>query len=176
MRARNAIFFWILTSRMIPPMALAVPFFMFFSKLHLLDTHLALIIVYLSFNLALVIWIMRIFFDDVPLEIEEAARIDGCSTFECFWRISLPLVTPGLAATIILCWIMCWNEFLYALILTRKAAKTAPVAVTIFLRFIDVHWGTIAAGSTFIMIPILIFAFVVHKYLISGLVKGALKE
>jgi len=175
-RGKHVLQFWILTSRMIPPMALAVPFFMIFSKVRLLDTYLGLIIIYLTFNLALVIWIMKTFFDDVPLTLEESATIDGCSTFGCFWRISLPLVSPGLAATTIFCWIMSWNEFLYALVLTRRAAKTAPVAVTIFMRFIDIRWGTIAAGSTFIMLPIILFAIVVNKYLISGLVKGALKE
>ncbi len=176
MRGKHVLQFWILTSRMIPPMALAVPFFMIFSKTHLLDTYIGLIIIYLTFNLALVIWIMKTFFDDVPVTLEESATIDGCSTFGCFWRISLPLVSPGLAATTIFCWIMSWNEFLYALVLTRRAAKTAPVAVTIFMRFIDIRWGTIAAGSTFIMLPIILFAIVVNKYLISGLVKGALKE
>lgn len=176
MRGKHVLQFWILTSRMIPPMALAVPFFMIFSKTHLLDTYVGLIIIYLTFNLALVIWIMKTFFDDVPVTLEESATIDGCSTFGCFWRISLPLVSPGLAATTIFCWIMSWNEFLYALVLTRRAAKTAPVAVTIFMRFIDIRWGTIAAGSTFIMLPIILFAIVVNKYLISGLVKGALKE
>jgi len=170
------IYFWILTTRMIPPMALLVPFFFFFKELRLLDSHLALIIIYLTFNLALVVWIMRTFFDDVPLALEEAATIDGCSTWECFWRINLPLVSPGLAATTIFCWIMSWNEFIYALILTRRAAQTAPVAVTVFMRFIDIRWGTIAAGSTFIMLPIIIFSIVVNKYLIAGLVRGALKE
>jgi len=175
-QGKQTLYFWILTSRMIPPMALAVPFFMIFSRLRLLDTHIALIIIYLTFNLALVIWIMKTFFDDIPVSLEEVAVIDGCSTFSCFWKISLPLVSPGLAATTIFCWIMSWNEFLYALVLTRRAAKTAPVAVTVFMRFIDIRWGTIAAGSTFIMLPIIIFAIVVNKYLISGLVRGALKE
>jgi len=176
LRGAKFIYFWILTSRMIPPMALLVPFFLFFNQVHLLDSHLALIIIYLTFNLALVVWIMRTFFDDVPLSLEEAAVIDGCSTWRCFWKISLPLVSPGLAATTIFCWIMSWNEFLYALILTRRVAQTAPVAVTVFMRFIDIRWGTIAAGSTFIMLPIIIFSIVVNKYLIAGLVRGALKE
>jgi len=175
-QGKQTLYFWILTSRMIPPMALLVPFFMAFSKLRLLDTHIALIIIYLTFNLALVIWIMKTFFDDVPVSLEEAAVIDGCSTLGCFWKISLPLVSPGLAATTIFCWIMSWNEFLYALVLTRRVAKTAPVAVTVFMRFIDIRWGTIAAGSTFIMLPIIIFSIVVNKYLIAGLVRGALKE
>lgn len=174
-RYRNILAFWLLATRMAPPIALAMPFFLLYRDLKLLDTHIALIITYMSFNLSWVVWMMWSFFEEVPLELEEAASIDGCSRFMRFLKIALPIVGPGLAATAVLCWILAWNDFMFALILTRRVAKTAPVAITIFIRFEEIRWGVIAAGGATVMAPVILFSVIVRKYLVRGLAMGALK-
>jgi ABC-type glycerol-3-phosphate transport system permease component len=115
------------------------------------------------------------FFDDVPIELEEAAMIDGCSRLEALVRISLPLVIPGMAATAILAFLFCWNEFLYAVILTGREARTLPVIITSFMTNKSVLWGRIAASGTLVLVPVLIFALVAQRYLVRGLAKGAVK-
>jgi len=160
---------------MAPPITLAMPFFLIYRDLKLLDTHIALIIVYMTFNLSWVVWMMWSFFTDVPRELEEAGSIDGCSRFTSFLRIALPIVGPGLAATAVLCWVLAWNDFMFALILTRRVAKTAPVAITIFMRFEEIRWGTISAGGVTVMAPVVLFSMIVRKYLVRGLAMGAVK-
>lgn len=174
-RYRNILAFWLLATRMAPPIALAMPFFLLYRDLKLLDTHIALITTYMSFNLSWVVWMMWSFFEEVPLELEEAASIDGCSRFMRFSKVALPIVGPGLAATAVLCWILAWNDFMFALILTRRIAKTAPVAITIFIRFEEIRWGVIAAGGVTVMAPVILFSVIVRKYLVRGLAMGALK-
>jgi multiple sugar transport system permease protein len=126
---------WILASRMAPPIAYTVPFFLIYRHLGLLDTRTGLIIIYLTFNLSLVVWMMRAFFEGAPASLEEAAWIDGASIWQGFARIALPLAGPGLAATGILCFLFSWNDFFFALILTRTHAMTAPVAVVNFMNY-----------------------------------------
>ena len=174
-RYKHSLAFGLLATRMAPPITFAMPFFLIFKHMKLLDTHIALIIVYMTFNLSWVVWMMWSFFDEVPAEIEEAAAIDGCSRFRTFLSVSLPLVGPGLAATAVLCWVLAWSDFMYALVLTRRVAKTAPVAITIFMRFEEIRWGTIAAGGVTVMVPVLLFAIIVRKYLVRGLAMGAIK-
>jgi multiple sugar transport system permease protein len=118
----------ILASRMAPPIAFTIPYFLAYRHLGLQDTRVGLIIIYLTFNLSLVIWLMRSFFDTIPRSLEEAAWIDGASYWQSFTRIVLPMTGPGLAATAILCFLYSWNDFFFALILTRTEATTAPVA------------------------------------------------
>ena len=174
-KAISSIMFAILLVRMVPPMTLAFPFFLIYVRLGLIDTLIGITLVYLTFAIPMVIWMMKPFFEAVPLSIEEAAAIDGCSQFEVFRYIVLPLVSQGIIATAILTWTLSWNEFLFALILTRQNIKTAPVAITMFLRFEDVKWGSIAAAATLIATPVLIFSILVRKYLIRGLTEGAEK-
>ena len=166
---------WILASRMAPPIAFTIPYFLAYRHLELLDTRTGLILIYLTFNLSLVIWMMRPFFDQLPRSLEEAAWIDGASLWQGFVRIILPLSGPGLAATAILCFLFAWNDFFFALILTRTEAMTAPVAVVNFMNYEGWEWGRIAAGGTMVMLPVLIFSLVVRKYLVHGLTGGALK-
>ncbi|QPM69111.1 carbohydrate ABC transporter permease [Atribacter laminatus] len=168
--------FIILCIRMIPPMSLAVPFFTIFAKYRMIDTYLGLIIVYLTFTLPLIIWILKAFFDEVPQALEECAVLEGCSTFQVFRKISLPLISEATVAAAILSWIFSWNEFLFAMILTRESAKTAPVMITSFMKFEDLEWGLIAAASMIIAFPVVIFGIFVRRYLVSGLTSGALKE
>lgn len=176
MRARRKVAMWILITRMAPPIAFTIPFFLAFRVMNLLDTVTGLVIIYLTFDLALVIWTMRSFFESVPRSLEEAAWIDGAGVWQTFLRITLPLAAPGLATTAILCFILSWNDFFFALILTRTNAMTAPVAIVDFMQYEGWEWGKIAAGGTLVMLPVVLFTLVVRSYLIKGLMAGGIKE
>jgi multiple sugar transport system permease protein len=167
---------WILATRMAPPIAFTIPFFLAYRYLDLLDTTTGLVIVYLTFSLALVIWMMQPFFDSVPRELEEAAWIDGCSIWGTFRNVTLPLAAPGVAATAVICFILSWNDFFYALILTRTKASTAPVGIVNFIQYAGWEWGKIAAGGALVMLPVVVFAVLVRNYLIHGLTAGGTKE
>ncbi len=174
-RHAGTVSLWILASRMAPPIAFTIPYFLVYRHLDLIDTIPGLVIIYLTFNLSLVIWMMRPFFDQLPRSIEEAAWIDGAGLGQAFLRVVLPLSAPGLAATAILCFLFAWNDFFFALILTRTEAMTAPVAVVNFMNYEGWEWGRIAAGGTMVMLPVLIFSLLVRKYLVHGLTGGAVK-
>lgn len=175
-RARKAVAFWVLATRMAPPIAFTIPFFLAYRWLGLLDTLWGLALVYLTFNLSVVIWLMQGFFAAVPRSLEEAAWIDGCGIWQAFWRITLPLAAPGLAATAVLCFIFSWNDFFYALILTRTEAVTAPVAIVNFLQYEGWEWSKITAGGTLVMLPVVVFAVLVRRYLVHGLSAGGVKD
>ena len=174
-QADKGIALWILTTRMAPPIAFAIPFFLTYRFLGLIDTLLGLVVIYLTFNLSLVIWMMRTFFDGLPRSLEEAAEIDGASPWGAFLRITLPLAGPGLATTAIFCFLFAWNDFFFALVLTRSQAQMAPVAIVNFMNYEGWEWGKIAAGGTMIMLPVVAFSLLVRRYLIRGLTAGALK-
>lgn len=175
-KGRDRIALWILVTRMAPPIAFTIPFFLAYQYLGLQDTVIGLAIVYLTFNLAIVIWLMQTFFEAVPATLEEAAWIDGCGIWQAFWRVSLPLTAPGLAATAVLCFIFSWNDFFYALILTRTNAITAPVAIVNFLQYEGWEWTKIAASGTLVMLPVVVFTVLVRKYLVRGLTAGGVKD
>ena len=167
---------WILSTRMFPPIVTAVPLFLLMSDLTLLDTTAALIIVYTAFNLPFVVWMMRGFFLEIPREMEEAARVDGDSRLGALRRVILPLVAPGLAATAVFCLIISWNEFLFALTLTQTdAAMTLPVGIAGRVTQYEIEWGVMSAAGVVAMIPILVFALAVQRYLVRGLSLGAVK-
>lgn len=174
-RSAGQLSLWVLASRMAPPIAFTIPYFLVYRHLGLLDTRTGLVVIYLTFNLSLVVWLMRSFFDATPRLLEEAAWIDGASLRQAFLRIVLPLAAPGLAATAILCFLYAWNDFFFALILTRTEAMTAPVAVVNFMNYEGWEWGKIAAGGTLVMLPVLVFSFLVRNFLVRGLTSGALK-
>ncbi|MEO3475403.1 carbohydrate ABC transporter permease [Roseomonas sp. CAU 1739] len=174
-RAVSTVSLWILASRMAPPIAFTIPYFLAYRHLELIDTWSGLVLIYLTFNLSLAIWMMRPFFDQLPRSLEEAAWIDGATMGQAFLRIVLPLSAPGLAATAILCFLFAWNDFFFALILTRTEAMTAPVAVVNFMNYEGWEWGRIAAGGTMVMLPVLVFSLLVRKYLVHGLTGGAVK-
>ena len=175
-RSSRSIALWILATRMAPPIAFTIPFFLAYRFLGLSDTRTGLILIYLTFNLALVIWMMKPYFDSVPRELEEAAWIDGCGIWSAFWRVTLPLSSPGLAATAVICFILSWNDFFYALILTRTQASTAPVAIVNFIQYTGWEWGRIAAAGTLVMLPVVAFSILVRNYLVRGLAAGGVKE
>jgi multiple sugar transport system permease protein len=166
---------WVLATRMAPPIAFAIPFFLAYRWLGLIDTLLGLLVIYLTFNLSLVMWMMRTFFDGIPRSLEEAAAIDGAGLLQAFLRVTLPLSGPGLATTAIFCFVFAWNDFFYALVLTRSQALMAPVAIVNFMNYEGWEWGRIGAAATMIMLPVVVFALAVRRYLIRGLTAGALK-
>jgi multiple sugar transport system permease protein len=174
-RATGGIAFWILATRMAPPIAFAIPFFLAYRTVGWLDTLSGLILIYLTFNLSLVIWLMRAFFDGIPNSLEEAAWIDGASLGQTLRAVVLPLTAPGIAASAILCFLAAWNDFFFALVLTRSSAMTAPVAIVNFMHYAGWDWGRITAGSIIVALPVVAFAVPVRRYLVSGLTAGALK-
>ena len=167
---------WILSTRMFPAIVTAVPLFLIMRDLRLVNTKLSLIIVYTAFNLPFVVWMMRGFFTEVPRDLEEAAMVDGDSRLGVLWRVVLPLVTPGLAATAVFCLIVSWNEFLFALLLTQTdEAMTLPVGIAGRVTQYGIKWGVMSAAAVVAMVPILAFAMSVQKYLVRGLSLGAVK-
>jgi len=164
-----------LLPQMLPPITIIVPLYVLFNSLKLIDTQWALIVSYLTFSIPLSIWMATGFFADVPVELEESAMIDGCTRLGAFFRISIPIAAPGLAATAILSFIYCWNEFLYAVILTGRDARTLPVTITSFMTNKAILWGRIAASGSLVLLPVLIFAIIAQRYLVRGLSRGAVK-
>lgn len=175
MKRERAFSLLILASRMAPPVAFAIPYFLVYRNLGLLDTRTGLVIVYLTFNLALVVWLMRNFFDALPRALEEAAWIDGASLWKTFVLIVLPMSGPAIVTTAMLCFLYSWNDFFFALTLTRNTAMTAPVEVVNFMNYEGWEWGKIAAGGTLIMMPVLVFSLLMRKYLVAGMTAGAVK-
>jgi len=167
--------FWILSTRFAPPVAFIVPIYLMVQKVGLLDSHIALILIYTAMNLSLVIWILRGFFAEIPIEIEEAALVDGYSRLQIFWRVAVPLVRPGIVSAAILSAIFSWNEFLYAMVLTQSRAATLPVYLAGFSNSMGLAWGEYMAVGTMAVLPILVFTFALQKYLVRGLTFGAVK-
>ena len=167
---------WILSTRMFPAIVTAVPLFLMMRDLRLLNTKASLIIVYTAFNLPFVVWMMRGFFAEVPRDLEEAALVDGDSRLGALVRVILPLVSPGLAATAVFCLIVSWNEFLFALVLTQTdAAMTLPVGIAGRVTQYEIKWGVMSAAGVVAMMPILVFALAMQRYLVRGLSLGAVK-
>ncbi len=174
-RGKQDLWFWFITNRFVSPVVLAFPVFLISRELGLRDTHLALILMYLTFTLPIVIWICTDQFRSIPRELDEAALLEGASQWRIFRSICLPLAMPGVAVSSILSFIFSWNELLFAYILAPKAAKTAPAMAITFMEGYDVPYGKIMATSTLIVIPVLIFALIASKHLVRGLTMGAVK-
>jgi multiple sugar transport system permease protein len=174
-RGKTDLWFWFITNRFVSPVVLAFPVFMISRELGLRDTHLALILMYLTFTLPIVIWICTDQFRSIPYELDEAAMLEGASQWRIFRSICLPLAMPGVAVSSILSFIFSWNELLFAYILTPKLAKTAPAMAITFMEGYDVPYGKIMATATLIVVPVLIFALLASKHLVRGLTMGAVK-
>lgn len=171
----NHLFLYFLATRMCPPIVIALPLYIMFSKLMLLDTHIGLILAHTAFNLGLAVWIMRAFFADVPKELEERALVDGCSHFNVFRRIALPIVAPGILATTIICVIFSWNEFVIALTLTSSNAATLPVKIPGLVTHVGTMWAQVAAVTVIATIPIIVLAYFIQRYILMGLTFGAVR-
>jgi len=167
--------FFILSQRFMPPVAVIFPFLLVFKALKWVDTYQALIIIYLTFNLPYAVWMMRGFFQEIPVVIEESAMVDGCSPFGAYWRIALPLVKPGLVATGVFCFIFSWSEFFFAVCLTRSRAVTLSVHLANFFGKMMVMWGEVGALSVMAMVPLFFVSFIVQQHLVRGLTMGAVK-
>jgi multiple sugar transport system permease protein len=167
--------FFILSQRFMPPVAVIFPFLLVFKTLKWMDSYQALVIVYLTFNLPYAVWMMRGFFLEIPIEVEESALVDGCSPFGAFWRIAMPLVAPGLVATGVFCFLFSWSEFFFAVTLTRTNAVTLSVHLANFFGKMMVMWGEVGAMSVMAMLPLFLMSFVVQRYLVRGLTLGAVK-
>lgn len=174
-RGKQDLWFWFITNRFISPVVLAFPVFLIARSTGLRDTHLALILMYLTFTLPIVIWICTDQFRSIPRDLDEAAALEGASQFRIFRSICLPLAMPGVAVSAILSFIFSWNELLFAYILAPKNAKTAPAMAVTFMEGYEVPYGKIMATSTLIVVPVLIFALLASKHLVRGLTMGAVK-
>jgi len=175
-RYSNIISIFILMFRMIPQVVLIIPLFLFFTKLELIDTRIALIITFTTFQLPFIIWLMKGFFSDIPKELEESAKIDGCSATGALVKVIFPIAVPGLAAAAILTLIISWNEYMFSVVITRTMKSlTMPVAVNQLVTFEKLIWTGIAAESVLFTIPILVIAIIIQKYIVRGITLGAVK-
>jgi multiple sugar transport system permease protein len=165
----------IISARMFPPIALLPSFFLFASRIGIVDTRRVLIFAHATYGLPFIVFMLAGFFRQIPRDLDDAALIDGCSYFRLFNWIMLPSVAPGLAATAILSFIWSWNEFLFALVLTRASSKTLPVVISEFIGFVQVDWQGLTAMATILLLPSIIIAFAAQKYLVRGLTAGAVK-
>jgi multiple sugar transport system permease protein len=174
---KDAAYFGILVRNMFPLLVFLVPLFFLWTTLGLRNTYLGLILAYLTFTLPLSIWLLKGFYDSIPPELERAARVDGCSRFGAFWRIILPLTTPGLAATAIYSFIRAWNEYPFALHLTDTSSmRTLPVGLTYFFTENTADWPGLMAAAFFISIPVVIVFLMLQRYFVSAITAGAVKQ
>ena len=167
--------FWILSTRMMPAVAAIIPLFLVMKNLRLIDTHVAVIALHLLVTLPFAVWMMRGFFIEIPQELEEAAMIDGCSKWQAFVRIALPLAAPGIAVTTLFCFIFSWNDFLFAFVLTRRVATTLPVLVSGLYSQHGIMWDVMSATAAMALLPVLALALIAQKYLVRGMTMGAIK-
>jgi len=161
---------------LIPGISVAIPLYRIIGDFGLMDTQLALILVYSSINVPFVIWMMMGFFDGLPKELDESARVDGCGMLGAFMRIIIPISMPGLATTAIFSFMLSWNDFLFALLLTSTSAKTVPVGISEFLTAYNLDLGPMTAAAALFSLPVMLFSYFMQKYIVSGLTMGAVKE
>jgi multiple sugar transport system permease protein len=171
----NDIAFWIVSQRIMPPVVVVLAFFILYKNLNLLDSLLGMIIAYTGFSLPLATWFMESFFKQVPVDLEEAAVIDGAGRLTVFLRVALPLVTPGLIATFLLAFSFAWNEFLFAVMLTSDKATTLPIVIAVQQGQLGTSWWNICAISIISIVPMTFVAIFLQKRLVTGLLGGALK-
>ncbi|NLY30350.1 MAG: carbohydrate ABC transporter permease [Firmicutes bacterium] len=175
MKGKEKWAFLILLCKMIPAGALVVPMYYIVRRLGLANTYVGLIVAHTTFSLPFVVWMMRSFFQEIPVELEQAAMVDGCSRLGAFWRITAPLAAPGLTATGILTLLLSWNEFLFALVLSGRNTRTLPIGISAFIGSVSIDWGGSSAAAVVAMVPVFIAGLMVQKYLVRGLTMGAVK-
>lgn len=175
-KGKDNVAFWILSMRMLLPVAVIIPFFMLMRQLRLIDNLLSLVLIHTAFNLPFSVWILRGYFLEIPKEMEESAMVNGCSGVGVLARILMPICAPGVLVTAIFCFIFSWNEFLFALILTQRAALTMPVQLSKLHQTRGPLWGQIGALGVLAIVPALILTLLIQKHLVRGLSFGALKE
>jgi multiple sugar transport system permease protein len=173
--ANNDIAFWLISQRMLPPVAVVIPIYVLFQRLGLLDTRTALIVTYLAVNLPIVVWLMRDYFQTIPLELEECAAIDGASRYRIFWSIVLPLAVPGLVATFLFVLVFAWNEYLLALFLSGAKSQTLPLTVAAQNATRGPQWWYMSVLILIMIVPVVVIAIALERYIARGLLVGAVK-
>jgi multiple sugar transport system permease protein len=173
---KDDLLFFILSTRMMPPIAVAIPIYLMYRELGLSDTRLGMILLYSAVNVSLAVWLLKGFIDEIPREYEEAAMVDGYTRLQAFRKVVLPQATTGIVATAIFCLIFAWNEYAFAVLLTSGAAQTAPPFIPIIIGEGGQDWPAVAAGTMLFLIPILVFTVVLRKHLLRGITFGAVRK
>ncbi|MEO1191494.1 MAG: carbohydrate ABC transporter permease [Pseudomonadota bacterium] len=173
---KDDLMFFILSTRMMPPIAVAIPIFLMFRQLGLSDTHLGMILLYTAVNLSLSVWLLKGFIDEIPVEYEEAALIDGYTRFQAFYKVVLPQAATGIASTAIFCLIFAWNEYAFAVLLTSGNAQTAPPFIPTIIGVGGKDWPAVAAGASIFLIPVVVFTILLRKHLLRGITFGAVRK
>ena len=171
----NDIAFWMISQRMLPPVAIVIPIYILFQRLHLLDTYTALIITYVTSNLPIVIWLMRDYISTIPIELEECASIDGASRYRIFWSVVLPLAVPGLVATFLFVLVFSWNEYLLALFISSARVQTLPLTIAAQNATRGPQWWNMSVLILIMIIPVIVIAIILERYITRGLLIGAVK-
>ncbi len=173
---KDDLLFFILSTRMMPPIAVAIPIYLMYRELGLSDTKLGMILLYTAVNVSLAVWLLKGFIDEIPREYEEAAMIDGYSRLQAFWKVVLPQATTGIAATAIFCLIFAWNEYAFAVLLTSGEAQTMPPFIPFIIGEGGQDWPAVAAATTLFVIPIFVFTILLRKQLLRGITFGAVRK
>lgn len=175
---KDDLLFFILSTRMLPPVVVVIPIYLMYRSIGLRDTHLGLILLYTTFNVSFAVWLMKGFIDEIPREYEDAALVDGYTRFQTFWKVVLPQSVTGIAATAVFCLITAWNEFAFVLVLTETGGKavTVPRSITSATGLAGMDWGKIAASTFIFLLPVAIFTFLMRSHLLRGVTFGAVKK
>ncbi len=173
---KDDLLFFILSTRMMPPIAVAIPIYLMYRELGLSDTRLGMILLYSAVNVSLAVWLLKGFIDEIPREYEEAAMVDGYTRLQAFRKVVLPQAVTGIVATAIFCLIFAWNEYAFAVLLTSGEAQTAPPFIPIIIGEGGQDWPAVAAGTTLFLVPILVFTVLLRKHLLRGITFGAVRK
>jgi len=173
---KDDLLFFILSTRMMPPIAVAIPIYLMYRELQLTDTWIGMILLYTAVNVSLAVWLLKGFIDEIPREYEEAAMIDGYTRLQAFIKVVLPQAATGIAATAIFCLIFAWNEYAFAVLLTSGEAQTMPPFIPFIIGEGGQDWPAVAAGTTLFLIPIVVFTFMLRRHLLRGITFGAVRK
>ena len=176
MKGKNDLSFFILATRMLPPVAVVIPIFLMFKNLRLYDNQIGLILAYTAFNLPFAVWMMKGFLDEIPREYEDAAMVDGYTRWQAIRKVIIPQATSGLAATAVFSLIVAWNEFAFAVTLTSVKARTAVPGIASMIGTSGLDWGAITASSVVFVLPVFLFTFLVRNHLLRGVTFGAVRR
>jgi multiple sugar transport system permease protein len=174
-RGRKLAGFYVLTTQMLPPVGIIIPYFLLLRKIGWIDTYQGIILVYLSFSLPFAIWLLVSYFEDIPFDLEEAAHLDGASRLDTLWRIIIPQVRGGIAVTVVFVFLNAWNEFLFAVVLSGSRVPLVTITMFNFISVEQTLWAKVAAVSVLAMLPVVVLGIVAQKHIIRGLTVGAVK-
>jgi multiple sugar transport system permease protein len=173
---KDDLLFFILSTRMMPPIAVAIPIYLMYREIGLIDTRIGMILLYTAVNLSLSVWLLKGFMDEIPREYEEAAMVDGYTRLQAFWKVVLPQASTGIAATAIFCLIFSWNEYAFAVLLTSGNSQTTPPFIPFIIGEGGQDWPAVAAGTTLFLVPIVVFTILLRKLLLRGITFGAVRR